>query len=321
MKFNTLGKTKLKVSRLAFGGSSLGSMFKEIDDQEGVRAVQVAIDLGINLFDTAPYYGATKAETMLGRALQTVPREQYLLATKVGRYVSTTGDFDFSADRVTASVDESLRRLRVETIDFIQVHDIEFGNLNQIIHETIPALRRVQAAGKVRFVGITGLPVNLYRQVMEQVDVDQIQSYCHFCLNDTALLEALPYLQKKNVAIFNAAPIAMRLLTDDGPPAWHPAPAVLKQKCAEAARFCREHGADLAKLALQFSVSNPAIPTTIVGTASPKRIRNYIREIDEPLDQDLLRGVQQILAPVHNLTWPSGLPENNPASNLCLPTT
>lgn len=310
MKYHPLGKTGLQVSRLAFGGSSLGSVFKAIDEREGIRAVHVAVDHGINLIDTAPYYGATKAETVLGKALREIPRDRYYLATKVARYGTTAADFDFSAARVTASVDESLQRLGVETIDFIQAHDIEFGNLSQIIHETIPALRRVQAAGKARFIGITGLPVKLFHQVMDRVDVDQIQSYCHFCLNDTALLDLLPYLQKKNVAIFNAAPLAMRLLTHEGPPTWHPAPPELQARCAEAARFCRERGGDLAKLALQFSVSNPAIHTNIVGTASPERILNYLREIDEPLDEELLRGVQKILAPVHNQTWPSGLPEN-----------
>ncbi len=311
MKYNPLGKTGLKISRLAFGGSSLGSVFREIDEREGVRAVQVAIDHGVNLIDTAPFYGDTKAETALGKALREIPRGRYYIATKVGRYGPTTAAyFDFSAARVTASVDESLQRLGLETVDFIQVHDLEFGNLEQIIHETLPALRRVQAAGKARFVGITCLPLKLFRRVMDQVDVDQIQSYCHFSLNDTALLDLLPYLQKKNVAVFNAAPLAMRLLTNEGPPGWHPAPAELKAKCAEAARFCRERGSDLAKLALQFAVSNPAIPTTIVGTASPDRIRQYLREIDEPLDQALVREVQKILAPVHNLTWPSGLPEN-----------
>ena len=102
----------------------------------------------------------------------------------------------------------------------------------------------------------------------------------------------------------------MRLLSNEGAPGWHPAPAELKAKCAEAARFCRERGTDIATLALQFSTSNPEIPTCIVGTASPHRILQYIREVEEPLDPDLLKGVQQILAPVHNLSWPSGLPEN-----------
>ena len=155
MKYRPLGRTGLEVSVLGFGGSSLGNAFREIDDSEGIRTVHVAVDNGINLIDTAPYYGLTKAETVLGKALREIPREKYLLATKVARYGYKEKDFDFSAERVTRSVDESLARLGVDYVDFIQIHDMEFGSIEQIITETIPALREVQAAGKARFVGIT----------------------------------------------------------------------------------------------------------------------------------------------------------------------
>lgn len=311
MEYRTLGRTGLKVSALAFGGSSLGSAFRPVDEAEGIRAVHVALDHGINLIDTAPYYGATRAETVLGKALKGIARDRYLLATKVARYGKEAKDFDYSAARVTASVDESLARLGVDHVDFIQVHDMEFGNLEQIITETIPALRRVQAAGKARFVGITCLPVRLFRQVMDRVAVDQVQSYCHYCLNDTALGDLLPYLNEKGVAIFNSAPLAMRLLSDDGPPDWHPAPPALRAKCAEAAALCRRRGTSLARLALQFSLANPAIHTNIVGTASPARILENVRDAAAPLDHDLLGDVLQVLAPVRNLTWASGRPENN----------
>ncbi len=311
MQYRTLGRTGLKVSALAFGGSSLGSAFRPIDEGEGIRAVHTALDHGINLIDTAPYYGATTAETVLGKALRGVPRDKYFLATKVARYGPEATDFDFSAQRVTASVDESLARLGVAYVDFIQVHDMEFGDLEQIVNETIPALHRVKAAGKARFVGISCLPVRLFRAVLDRVPVDQIQSYCHYCLNDTALEDLLPYLREKGVGIFNSAPLAMRLLSNEGPPAWHPAPAALRAKCAEAAALCRARGSDLGKLALQFSLANTAIHTNIVGTADPHRVLQNLRDLAEPLDQTLLADVQKILAPVHNLTWPSGRPENN----------
>lgn len=311
MQYRKLGHTGLDVSILGFGGSSLGSVFRNVDEAEGIRAVHAAVDGGINLIDTAPYYGQTKAEAVLGRALRQIPRDKYLLATKVARYGSEEKDFDFSARRVTQSIDESLQRLNVEYVDFIQVHDMEFGDIEQIIGETIPALRRAQQAGKARFVGITGLPLKLFAQVMDAVEVDQIQSYCHYCLHDTALTEILPYLQERGAAIFNSAPLAMRLLSDEGPPNWHPAPDELKAKCAQAARLCRERGSDIGKLALQFSVANPAIATNIVGTASAQRIEQNIREIEEPLDEELLADVLEVLRPVHNLTWTSGRPENN----------
>jgi L-galactose dehydrogenase len=311
MRYRKLGRTGLEVSIPAFGGSSLGSEFGPIDEAEGIRAVHVAVDNGINLIDTAPYYGRTTAETVLGKALRDIPREKYYLATKVGRYGKTQEGFDFSAERVTKSVDESLARLNVDYVDFIQVHDMEFGDVNQIVDETIPALRKVQQQGKARFVGITCLPTKLFRQVMDKVDVDQIQSYCHYSLNDTALADELEYFQKKGVGIFNSAPLSMRLLSDKGPPDWHPAAAEVKAKCAEAARYCRARGSDIGKLALQYSVANPQIHTNIVGTASSKRILENIKEIEEPLDEELLAGVLEILQPIHNLTWTSGRPENN----------
>ena len=311
MKYRALGKTGLQVSILGFGGSSLGSAFRKIDEGEGIRTVHVAIDNGINLIDTAPFYGLTTAETVLGKALREIPREKYYLATKVARYGYKEEDFDFSAERVTRSVDESLARLGVDYVDFIQVHDMEFGNMEKIVNETIPALRKVKEQGKVRYVGISSLPLKLQRYVLDRTEVDQIQSYCHYCLNDTALADMLPYFAEKSVAIFNSAPLAMRLLSDEGPPDWHPAPAELKAKCAEAATFCRERGSNIGKLALQFSVANPGIPTNIVGTANPSRILQNIREIEEPLDGELLAGVLEILKPVHNVTWSSGRPENN----------
>ncbi len=311
MKYRKLGNTGLDVSILGFGGSSLGSVFKDIEESEGIRAVHVAVEEGINLIDTAPYYGLTTAETILGKALRDIPREKYYLATKVARYGGNIEDFDFSAERVTRSIDESLERLGVDYLDFIQVHDMEFGHMEQIIGETIPALRKAQKEGKARFVGITCFPVKLFGEVMERLDVDQIQSYCHYCLNDTALAHILPYLKAKGVGIFNSAPLAMRLLSSGGPPGWHPATPALKAKCAEAARYCEQRGGDIGKLALQFSVAHPDIHTNIVGTASPKRILQNIREIEEPLDEELLAGVLEILKPVHDLAWASGRPENN----------
>lgn len=312
MHYRTLGATGVKVSALAYGGSSLGSEFRPIDEAAGIRSVHVALDNGINLIDTAPYYGRTTAEIVLGKALKGVARDRYILATKVARYGKTAAEFDFSAARVTRSVDESLARLGVDYIDFIQVHDMEFGDLNQIVTETIPALREIQATGKVRFVGISSLHVRVLKQVMDRVAVDQIQNYCHYCLNDTALGDLLPYLKAKDVGIFNSAPLAMRLLSNEGPPDWHPAPAALKAACAAAAELCKAADTDLGTLALQYAMANPDIHTHIVGTASPDRVLANLADAAEPLDQALLAKVLAILAPVHNLTWSSGLPQNNP---------
>ncbi|HLV80693.1 MAG TPA: aldo/keto reductase [Chthonomonadaceae bacterium] len=309
MRTRPLGKTGLQVSALSYGASSLGSVFRPIEESEGIRAVHTALDLGINFIDVSPYYGLTRAETVLGKALATVPREAYTLATKVGRYGKD--HFDFSAARVTASVDESLQRLGVETIDLIQCHDIEFGSLDQVVEETIPALRRLQAQGKVRFVGITGYPLKIFQEVLERTPVDTILSYCRCSLNDTALDGLIPFLQEKQVGIINASPLSMGLLTERGTPDWHPAPEPLKAACRQAAAYCRARGTDIAQLALQFAVAHPAIATTLVGTASPENIRKNVAWIASPPDPELLTEVRAILKPVQDMTWPSGRPENN----------
>lgn len=309
MKYRTLGSTGLEVSVLGFGASPLGGVFGAIDEQAGVRAVHTAIDLGVNFIDVAPYYGLTKAETVLGKALKTIPRDKYYLSTKVGRYGAE--DFDFSAARVTASVDESLARLNVDYIDIIHCHDIEFGSLDQIIDETIPALHRVQETGKVRFIGISGLPLPIFPYVADRTALDTVLSYCHYTLSDTSLAELTPYLNSKKLGIINASPLGMGLLTEHDLPAWHPAPPELKAACAEAARLCRSRGADIAQLALQFSLSNPDVATTLVGMVSPEQVVRNVECIHQPPDPALLAEVQRILSPVKNLTWPSGRPENN----------
>ncbi len=309
MEYRMLGKTGLKVSVLSYGASPLGSVFREVDEAEGIRTVHTALDLGINFIDVSPYYGLTRAETVLGKALRGIPRTQYVLATKVGRYGDAA--FDFSAARVTASVEESLRRLNVPYIDLIQCHDIEFGDLDQVVNETIPALRRLQQQGKVRFIGITGLPLKIFRYVLERTDVDSILSYCRYALNNTQLADLIPFLQEKQVGIINGSPLSMGLLTNRGAPAWHPASQEIRETCARAAAFCREQGVDIAKLALQFALANPNIHTTLVGTANPENIRKNVAWMEEPLDEELLAQVQRILAPIHNQIWPSGRPENN----------
>ncbi len=311
MEYRVLGKTGLKVSVLSYGASSLGSVFRRVTEADGIRAVHAALDLGINFIDVSPFYGLTVAETVLGKALKGVPRDKYFLATKVGRYGYKMEDFDFSARRVTASVDESLARLGVDVIDVIQCHDIEFGSLDQIVEETIPALRRLQEQGKVRFVGITGLPLKIFTYVADRAEIDTILSYCRYELNDTGLADLAPYLQAKNIGIINASPLGMGLLTQKGGPDWHPAANKIKQACAQAAEYCAGHGVDIAQLAIQFSLANPDFATTLVGTASAENIEHNIKWLETPIDQELLAGVLKILQPIHNQTWPSGRPENN----------
>ncbi|CAN5835603.1 hypothetical protein BH24BAC1_BH24BAC1_37170 [soil metagenome] len=164
MKYRRLGKTDLDLSVLGFGASPLGNVFEEADEGEGARAVHLAIDHGINFFDVAPFYGYTLAEERLGRALEG-KRQKVFLATKCGRYEG----FDFSYQRVLESIDESLARLKTDHVDLYQLHDIEFVDREQILHEAIPAALKVKESGKARYIGITGLPVRYLADIARQV--------------------------------------------------------------------------------------------------------------------------------------------------------
>lgn len=310
MEYRTLGKTGLKVSALGFGASSLGGgVFGPVEEPEAIRMVHLALDLGLNIFDVSPFYGYTRAEAVLGKALKGISRDKYFLATKVGRYGDA--EFDFSAKRVTQSVDESLARMGVEYVDIIQSHDNEYGDLDQVIQETIPALRKLQQAGKARFVGVTGYPLKIFRYILERAEIDTVLSYNHYSLNNTTLLGLLPFLESKNIGVISAAPVSQGLLTNQGTQAWHSAPEKVKRICAQAAAFCREQGSDISKLAMQFAMTEPRIATTMVGIASADNVTKNVRWIEEPMDQALLEKVQDILRPIQDETWIVGKPENN----------
>ena len=212
MKYRTLGKTGAEVSVLGFGCAPLGNEFGAVAEAEGARAVRMAVEAGVTFFDVAPYYGRTLAEERLGRALEGL-RDRVFLATKCCRY--DRRGFDFSAERVHADIDSGLKRLRTDHVDLFQVHDIEFGDRRQIVEETLPAMRAVQAAGKARFIGITGLPVRMLRDVAEAFPVDTVLSYCHHNLLVSDLNEVLgPVVRAQGLGLINASPLAMGLLTE-----------------------------------------------------------------------------------------------------------
>lgn len=311
MHTRKLGRTGLDVSVLGFGASSLGGVFVPIDEREAIRTVHVALDHGINFIDVSPYYGATKAETVLGKALKTVPRDRYFLATKVGQY--GTGEFDFSAARTIRSLDESCARLGVDHVDLLQCHDIEFANLDQIVGETLPALVELRRLGRIGHIGITGLPLKVFPQVIDRAGsavVETILSFCHYELNDDSLESIIPYCAGKGVGVINAAPTGMGLLSERGVPDWHLAPPALLAGARKAVDYCRSVGADIAKLAVQFSVSHPGIATTVIGTANPGHILKNIEYAMAPIDFELMARVLEILRPVHNHNFTRGRPEN-----------
>lgn len=316
-----LGKTGLSLSVVGFGTSPLGDEFGRIDAAEGERAVHAAIDQGINYFDVSPYYGRTLAETRLGQALEG-KRHAIILATKAGRYdVDLDSGFDFSAQRIFASVEESLKRLQTDYIDVYQVHDIEFGSKQQIIEETLPAMFKLREQGKVRFIGITGYPLHLLKAVAGSTEVDMVMTYCHYdLLNTMAAKVLMPMTRERGIGLINASPLHMGVLTERGAPHWHPAPEEVLAAGRQAAAWCRQQGGNIAELALPFAFSYVHVATTLVGMSKVEHVRRNIQMAEVKPDPELLRGVLEIIKPVADIHWIVGRPENNdpgsvPSSN------
>lgn len=308
MEYRALGKTGMEISIIGYGVSPLGNVFGETDETEGIRAVHYAIDHGINYFDVAPMYGVTLAETRLGKALKG-KRDKIFLATKCCRY--DIDEFDFSAKRVLESIDESLRRLHTDYVDVYQVHDVEFGDKEQVINEAIPAARKVQESGKARFVGITGLPVRYLRHVASRVAVDTILSWAHYDLVEDEMDDVLtPFARERGIGLINASPLHQRLLTEKGPPDWHRSPKEVLDVGLKLSALCREHGVNVADVAMRFALDHPYVATTIVGMSKLRHVEQNVKVLDFKNDPELLAKIEDLVAPVKNKMWFEGRPEN-----------
>lgn len=301
-----LGRTGLAVSVLSLGGAAIGQQYGPVTQSEVNETVSTALDAGVNLIDTSAYYGQGVSETMLGQALANGLRQRVHICTKAGRFASNV--FDFSPAAMRRSLDESLKRLRTDHVEILLAHDIEFADdYERIFTETANVLHELKREGKCRFVGMSCYPLGLLKQAIERCQLDVVISYCHFNLQNQRLLaELLPTAEKHGVGVLNASPLAMGLLTNQGPPPWHPADEEINAACRQAAALCREQGHDIAELGMQFCVAERTIPSTITGTARAAELRINLEAMKRPFDPRMLATVEEVLSPVRDRTWPSG---------------
>lgn len=309
MQYKRLGRTDLQVSLLGFGTAPLGDMYGTTDPAEGKRAVHQAIEQGVNFFDSSPYYGLTHAEERLGQALAG-KRSQVVLATKCGRY--GLKEFDFSAQRIIRSIDESLQRLQTDYVDLFQAHDVEFGDVEQIINETIPAMRKIQEQGKARFIGISGYPLKTLVRIAEAVPVDTVLSYCRYNLMITDMDDALtPFARRQGIGLINAAGLHMGILTEAGERDWHPAPTEVRAAGRKLVNLCRERNTNIAEVAIRFCLDHPYASSTLVGISSRAELGANLKLLRTRTDPELMAEIRSLVAPVFNYVWTSGRPENH----------
>lgn len=306
MEMRLLGKTGLSVSAMSMGGAAIGQQYGPVSVADAAATIHAGIDAGINLIDTSAFYGEGKSEEILGEVLAGGWRDKVMIGTKAGRI--TRDRFDFSAAGMRSSLEASLRRLRTDHVEILLAHDIEYADdYERIFTETAEVLHKLKAEGKCRFVGMSAYPLGLLARAIERCQLDVIISYCHFSLQNTRLMtELMPVAERHGVGVLNASPLSMGLLTEQGPPEWHPANAEIRHVCQTAAAKCRSRGWDIAALGMQFCFAESRIPSTITGTAKRSELEANLRTLSEPTDWDGIVAATDALALVRDQTWPSG---------------
>jgi len=273
IRYKQLGTTDLFVSQVGIGGCVAGGIYPDKITLQGTKESFItAIKSGLNFIDTSPYYGEGRSESVIGEILLEVPRKSYYLATKVGRYKTDmkTG-FDFSRERILAEFEKSLERLGVKYVDLIQVHDFEFcKDPLQITKESLLALQEIRNSGRARYIGITGYPLEEFHAVLDNttIKIDTVLSYSRNILTDMSLKDHLSYFLSKDLGVINASPTGMGLLTNAGPPDWHPARQNIKSMARGAADYCKTMGVELGKLSVHHNLECSDICTTLLGFGS-----------------------------------------------------
>lgn len=309
MIYRTLGKTNFQVSVLGLGCAALGGVYGDLSEKDAVETLHTALEEGINYLDTAPLYGETRSETMVGKALRGINRERYTISSKVGRYSTT--DSDFSYKRVKEGLDRTLDRLGCGHLDIAILHDIEFVPLGEVLEGGLRALQDAREEGKIRYIGASGLPLTIYPAILAEAELDVVITYAHYTLQNTSAEGLLPLFEKHNLGVVNASPLALGLLTPQGPQPWHLGSNELKAACRRAVNYCKEQGVNIAQLGMQFAMANPRFHSTLTGAKSADEVLRNVRLVGQEPDAAVLAEVQSILAPVRDLTWTSGRPEYN----------
>lgn len=314
-----LGRTGLEVTRLGFGAGSIGGLYTAISDADAIATVDRAWDLGVRLFDAAPLYGYGVAERRMGAVLATRPRDAFVLSTKVGRLVRRIGDidpaadvdpqaidgredayfprsepvrmvFDYSADGVRRSIDESLSRLGVDRIDIALIHDPD-THWEVAIREAFPALARLREQGVVRAIGVGMNQAAMLARFAREGDFDVFLAASRYTLLDqSALDELLPLCLERGVAVLCAGVMNTGLLAEPRPGArydYGTAPPALIERAQRLGAVCARHGVALRDAAIQFPLAHPAIISLITGVRSIRHLEEYPAAMARPIP-DLL---------------------------------
>ncbi|MET7409751.1 aldo/keto reductase [Streptomyces parvulus] len=310
--------TSLLPGRLGLGTAPLGSMFRDVTDEEAAATVDAAWDHGIRYYDTAPFYGAGLAEIRLGDALAGRPRDSYVLSTKVGRVVldevedpatrelgEKGGLFehgrpnklvhDWTADATKRSIEDSLRRLRTDRLDIVWVHDVAqdfHGDEWLAVYESARtgAFRVLQQLRDEGVIKAWGLGVNRVEPIELTLELDEPKPDAFLLAgrytlldHDRALQRLLPTAADQDVSLVVGGPYSSGILAGGTHFEYQDAPAHIVEKVARIKQLAERHGVSIKAAALQFSLAHPAAAAVIPGATRPSRIAEDVAALDESI--------------------------------------
>ncbi|MET0844260.1 MAG: aldo/keto reductase [Mycetocola sp.] len=298
--------------RLSFGGASLGNLFHAVDDERAAETLEASWDLGIRYFDTSPHYGLGLSERRVGAFLAGKPRDEYLLSTKVGRLLEPTPErahepddtwfdvpatsrrvWDYSADGIRRSLDDSLERLGLDRVDILYLHDPEQYGIPDAVPVALEALTALRDDGLVRAVGVGSSDVGILRSAVEHSDIDLVMVSNRYTLLDQRARVTLSGLcRARGVGIVNAGVYNSGLLATPAPqPTAHfeygAVPPEMLDRARRIAAVCAAHGVELPAAALQYSLRDDAVRTVVVGSADPAEMRQNAERVSVVLPDEL----------------------------------
>ena len=318
-----IGSTGLRITRLGIGGAPIGSLFRTVSDEDAVATVRRGLELGLNYVDTAPLYGHGVSETRLGRALLDIPRDSFILSTKVGRVLNPVDVtpssphfqslpkmepvFDYTRDGILRSLEESLKRLNLDRVDIAYIHDAD-DHWEQAIGEAYPTLADLRSQGVVQAIGVGMNQWEMEARFAREGDFDCFLLAGRYTLLDqSGLAELMPVCLERNVSLVLGGPYNSGILASDlGSRAtynYETAPSEIIENARKIKAVCDRHAVPLKAAALQFGLLHPTVAATIPGARSVAEVEENFRMAGHPIPGDLWaelkhEGLIDPLAPV-----------------------
>ncbi len=288
-----VGHTYLRVPPMGLGTAPLGGMYTSVSEEQAVETVRHALEHGMSFLDTAPFYGAGRSEQYVGSALQGVPRDTYVLATKVGRLVRADGSivYDFSRDGVLRSLEESLQRLKLDRVDILHIHDAD-NHYREALDNAFPALAELRDQGAIGAVGAGMNQWAMLSDFARNADFDCfLLAGRYTLLEQGALDEFLPLCEQKGIGVFLGGVFNSGVLASgSGPEAkynYSDAPAEVTERVARIEAVCARHGVPLPTAALQFPLAHPAVTALLVGARSATENEANLAALEAPVAPQL----------------------------------